>query len=728
MNLPILINAVEQKIKNPKFLYWNKECEKVLGYTSDEIIGNPKAMDLLYPDKKYLSNELKKWKNQNYRLKKQELKVRTKNGDYKIIEWSNPSFKIPGWGIWSTGIDITERKEMEQKLNFLGSITEANRDSIVVTNTNFDITYINKAFTELFGYSFEDLKGKTPDLLNADPQTEEIQKKIYETIEKDKIFLGESLNKKKDGSKFYCEYKVMPLKNEQNKIYAYTGIQRDISDRKKAENLLKQKELQSRLQFKGIPIPTFIFKHDNSDFKLVDYNDAAYKLTNSGIAKLVGKNISKLLIDRLEILKIFLECFNEKKSFTKEIKYRLFSTGETKIFSTKFAFIPPDYVLCHAEDITEKKQLEKSLQQSQKMAAIGTLAGGIAHEFNNLLFIITGNLELLKNTLPVKLYEKCNSHITSILSTTNRATNFISQILTFSRKNNKKIENVNMIRIIQEGLKMIKASMPAMVNIVENIKVDKAIIKGDSTQIYQILINLCTNAQYVLKKSGGIINISLDREIKNNKPHIKLSVKDTGPGIPFQIKDRIFEPFFTTKPVGEGAGMGLSVVHGIVESYQGKIELESTEKKGTTFHIFLPEHIEDIEVSDSIKYTKKNLRIIVVDDEPEILKIMIQMLKNKDHEVKSFSNGKLALKAFKKNHANFDLIITDQAMPKMSGQDLGKQILKIRPNIPIVLMTGFSDLIDQEKAKQIGFFDYITKPIKNSDFDRIINKVENKIN
>lgn len=379
-------------------------------------------------------------------------------------------------------------------------------------------------------------------------------------------------------------------------------------------------------------------------------------------------------------------------------------------------------------DISDRKLLEAELRQSQKMAAIGTLAGGIAHEFNNLLFVISGNVELLKSTATFPENEDCNSCLDSILSAAKRATHLVRQILTFSRKSDKRLENVDLVEVIKEGLKMMRASVPSTIDIVNSVSISRGIVRADSNQMYQILVNLCANAIYVLQNTGGTMEVGLCRELRNNQSFLRLSVSDDGPGMPPEVKDRVFEPFFTTKPVGDGAGMGLPVVHGIVEDCGGNIEIVSLEGHGTAVHVFLPEHIEAggergedpnaVEESE-----KKILRIMLVEDEPALCTLIKNILENKGHQVLTFPDGASALAIFRGHPGKFDLVITDQAMPRISGKDMGRKMLEIRPDIPIVLITGFSEVIEAEEAEHLGFFDFLLKPVDISEFDKIVNRI-----
>ena len=387
-------------------------------------------------------------------------------------------------------------------------------------------------------------------------------------------------------------------------------------------------------------------------------------------------------------------------------------------------------------EMQERKRAENGLIQVQKMEAIGTLAGGIAHDFNNILTAVIGYAELglYKKTIE---QGKTEYIFTQILNAGNRAKDLINQILTFSRQRDEERIPVKLGSIIRETLKLMRVGLPRHIEIQEHIRATADMVFADPTQVHQILMNLCTNAAHAMKETGGILEVALDAlnidsTSKGQFPdlrqgaHLKVTVRDTGAGIDPKIIDRIFDPFFTTKILGEGTGMGLSVVHGIVKNYGGKILVSSELGKGTAFSVLLPRLEEqacnEVEVKD-IAIPSGSEQILFVDDEDTSVEVVKEMLEEMGYSVVTKTNVLEALALFNENPDRFDLVITDKNMPHMTGFDFGKEILRIKPDVPVILYTGYPDLYDMDKAKEMGFRDLIKKPLLMCDMAEAIRCV-----
>jgi PAS domain S-box-containing protein len=400
--------------------------------------------------------------------------------------------------------------------------------------------------------------------------------------------------------------------------------------------------------------------------------------------------------------------------------------------------------LCMIEDITtdrktarEKEKLEAQLQQAQKMESIGTLAGGIAHDFNNILFPIVGHTEMLlediSNDSPFR--ESLDEIYTGSL----RARDLVKQILTFSRQDNSELKLMKMQPIIKEALKLIRSTIPTTIEIKQDIHPDCGVIKADPTQIHQITMNLTTNSYHAMEETGGELKVSL-KEIELDeydvlRPDMKpgiyacLTIADTGIGMDKELIRTIFDPFFTTKKKGKGTGMGLSVVHGIVENMNGVIQVYSEPGEGTQFHVYLP--VEKTSFDKPSIPSHETIpggteHILLVDDEEAILKMEKRMLERLGYQVTSRTSSIEALEAFSANPDKFDLVITDMAMPNMPGDKLAVELTKIRPDIPVLLCTGFSETMSEEKAISIGIKGFLLKPIVMKDLAQKIREVLGK--
>jgi signal transduction histidine kinase/ActR/RegA family two-component response regulator len=386
----------------------------------------------------------------------------------------------------------------------------------------------------------------------------------------------------------------------------------------------------------------------------------------------------------------------------------------------------PQYLLGISEDITEFKKLEAQFRQVQKLEAIGLLAGGIAHDFNNILSAITGYTEISQSI--VEPGSEVAEYLAHVLEASGRAKELINQIMMFSRETEQELRPVRVALPVKEALKLIRASVPATIEIRSEI-LSQASALADTTQLHQIVMNLCTNAAHAMKESGGILQVCLtdltiDRGVHcENFPdaepglYIRLTVSDQGHGIDTLHLERIFDPFFTTKEKGEGTGMGLSVVHGIVTSYGGFIYVHSRPREGSTFEILIP--ALESAVPDKIAMQKPVPTgcesILFVDDEEMIVDIAKGMLESLGYRVAARTNAIEALEAFKNNPDGFDLLVTDLMMPKTTGLELADKILQIRPGLPVVLCTGFGVNMNEEQIVRRGVRNFILKPILRRD-------------
>lgn len=388
-------------------------------------------------------------------------------------------------------------------------------------------------------------------------------------------------------------------------------------------------------------------------------------------------------------------------------------------------------------DVTENMRLEQQLFQAQKMEAIGTLAGGIAHDFNNILGVIVGYTELALEDLPTN--SEVHRNVEQILVAATRATELVRQILAFSRRSESKRMPLLLDIIVKEALKLLRPSLPSTIEIKTHVKTGYAKVFGDPTQLHQVILNLCTNAAHAMKERGGILEVSLDSTLiasghpKGTNglqpgPYVVLSVSDTGHGIPPVVMKRIFDPFFTTKKTGEGTGMGLAMIHGIVKSHHGDISVNSEMDNGTTFHVYLPQVDDKVEPvsSDNEPTPTGTERILLVDDEVGLAQVGKQMLERLGYEVVGLSDPIEALHVFQKKPQAFDLVISDLTMPRMTGIQLAKKIKEIRPGIPVILSSGFSDRREKDALSIPEVDEFIIKPIVKSEIGRLVRRLLDK--
>ena len=382
---------------------------------------------------------------------------------------------------------------------------------------------------------------------------------------------------------------------------------------------------------------------------------------------------------------------------------------------------------------TEQKELAKTLQQSQKMQAIGTLAGGIAHDFNNILSAIIGYTELSLGI--VEKGSVVQRYLSEVFSAGKRARDLVNQILAVARETKEEIKPIPVRLIVKEVLKLIRSTIPTTIDIRQDLKSD-ALIMGNATRVHQIVMNLCTNAAQAMHDQGGVLNIELenmaiettataDRCGLKIGDYIELTVSDTGHGIPPDLMGSIFEPYVTTKTPGEGTGLGLSVVHGIVESYGGKITAESELGKGATFTVLLPitHKGKTSRPQTPVSLPKGSERILYLDDEASIASMAGQMLASLGYRVTERTSSIEALELFRSKPNDFDLVITDMTMPNLTGDRLAVELIKNRPDIPVILCTGYSQKVSDETVREIGIKALVHKPIVMADLSKIIRQV-----
>ncbi|RLB17584.1 MAG: hypothetical protein DRG63_03560 [Deltaproteobacteria bacterium] len=548
---------------------------------------------------------------------------------------------------------------------------------------------------------------------------------------------------RKDGEVFNLLLSGGPLLNERKEIIGCVVTLTDITQRKRVELALLESEEKYRL-----------LVENQTDLVVKVDTEGRFLFVSPSYCEMFGKKEEELLgevfppfvpdDDRGMRAKCMEDLYHppyssymEQKVLTKD-GWRWLAWANKSILDEKNNVIA---IVSVGRDITEQKQeeeerlkLEAQLRQAQKMEAIGTLAGGIAHDFNNILAAIIGYSELsLDDTLEGS---QLRANLQQVLHAAYRARDLVKQILAFSRQGEQERIPISINPIIKEALKLLRASLPATIEIRHDIEKDPGIIEADATQIHQILMNLCTNAEHAMRENGGtlevkVTRVNLDYEVASQHPelhpgpYLRLTVRDTGHGIDRKIMDRIFDPYFTTKEKGEGTGLGLAVVHGIVKAHGGAITVESELGKGSTFHVYFPV----IEGEETPRETAEELiptgneRILFVDDEPSIADMGRQLLERLGYDVVTKTNSLEALELFRSEPERFDLVITDMTMPQMTGDRLAQKLLKIRPDIPIILCTGFSQRISEEKAREIGIRAFAMKPILKRDLGNIVRKV-----
>ena len=386
-------------------------------------------------------------------------------------------------------------------------------------------------------------------------------------------------------------------------------------------------------------------------------------------------------------------------------------------------------VIVEVRDVTEQKRLEGQIRQGQKLESVGTLAAGIAHDFNNILMAIMGFGQLTADK--VKGIQGVQRYVDEIMIACRRAKDLVEQILVFSRHSETERKVVDLRDLVKEAMRFLRASLPATIDLRQSYGFVPLYVSADSTQIHQVLVNLGTNAEYAMRGKNGVFEIMLEQvQMQQDFVSIhhalhpgfflKMTIWDNGPGIPQEILPKIFDPFFTTKEVGEGTGMGLAQVHGIISAHGGAVTVESSSSQGTTFCIYLPQVPEPTGTpipSKKLTVTVPDVsgKILFLDDEPALTRLGKELLETQGMTVEVFNKPKEAITAFRNAPEAFDVIITDHTMPKMTGEDVVREMLSIKPNIPIILCTGYNHSMNQEKAQALGVKAFLMKPLQRDE-------------
>ncbi len=665
-------------------------------------------------------------------------------------------------------LEITERRQTEEALreskNQFKGLT-SNIPGIVyrcLCDEDWTMRYISDYVEEITGYPSSDLIDNRVRSFNSIIHPEDSQKDrkiILDAIERKEPYEHEYRIIKADGTICWVYENGRAVFGDNGEVLWLDGAIFDITERKRADKELKE---QYKLTNDIIESSLDAIIVADSQGVFTQTNKAYQKLLGFSKKELIGKQSAELSPREEgpyesttgEIIQIDEAFKHSLKTMNKELNEKKY------VYNWKFYLLRKDRKVVPVEqnmallkdingetfgavgiirDITERKQLEDNLRQSQKMEAVGTLAGGIAHDFNNILGGIVGYAELAQDDLSTN--SPVQEYLSGILESSKRAKNLVKQILAFSRKSTEERKPLLVYPIIKEATRLIRSTVSATIEIKLNIDESSGMANADPTQIHQIVMNLCTNAVHSMQETGGALGIDLsciDLKDKNMEsfhylkpePHIMLKISDTGSGIDPDTLPRIFEPFFTTKTKERGTGMGLSVVHGIVKSYGGDIIADSQVGKGSTFTVFLPQVVAEPEKEEEtmVAIPQGTECILFVDDEKTLLDTGKKMLQSLGYTVAGCDNSLEALKIFQQTPEKFDIVITDQAMPHMTGYDLSKIILEIKPTVPVILCTGYSDSLTPEKVEDAGIKALLYKPISKKEIAKTVREILDKHN
>ena len=620
---------------------------------------------------------------------------------------------------------ITEQKKIEERLNRFINIVGQIGEGVATADLNGTITYVNQAWGDMHGYAASTLPGKHLSIFHSEEQNFSEVIPLNKKVLRRGYYRGEVGHQRADQTLFSTHMAATLLKDDNGRVVGFIYVATDLSEQKKVEEALRENEIKFRHLFNLSPQPISLTDLNGT---ILDVNQKFCEKMQYARNEVVGKNTLDIGFPAKHRQTFVDQLIENGEVSGYEITHQLKNkeTIQVQLYSKLIRIKGQFTNLTVFHDITAQRKLEAQLVQSQKLEAIGTLAGGIAHDFNNILSAILGYIELAK--IYVEPATKVFSYLDEVFKAGNRAKELVRQILSISRQAEQKRKPVNINVIAREALRMLKATLPSSIEIRENLDSKAFMIEADPVQMHQVVMNLVTNAGQSMREKGGILEVSIeeanfpatvrkmDQEIKPGK-YVKLTISDTGHGISPDDRKRIFDPYYTTRAQGVGTGLGLAVAQSIVKKHGGNILFSTQIGKGTEFYIFLP-LLENKDIpGDMDAAENKTLlpvgkeSILLVDDEDTIIETGREMLEYLGYTVDAHNKSAHALNAFKNSPEKFDLVISDMTMPEMNGDELARKMIALRPDIPIIICTGYNPRIDEKAAASIGLKAFIFKPL-----------------
>ncbi len=732
--------------------FFNEYAERLFGYSEEEILGRS-VVGTIVPPKETSGRDLQAMildiGRQPERYATNENENVRKNGDRVWIAWTNKGVLDSNGKlshILCVGIDITERKRAEEALRESEETHRALLVGLPDIVMRFDREgrhlFVSENVEPIVDIPVAHFIGKTHQEL-AFPEAlcrfwEESIQRVFDTgtsVETEFTFDG------KQGPTVF-NWRLLPEQDDQGTVRSVLTLSRDITAQRRLEH---DYETLFREMLDGFALHEIICDAQGkpADYRYLAFNPAFECMLGLKAEDTLGKTVLEVMPGTEPH---WIETFGRVALSGAPAFFEDFSEELGKHFEVT-AFRPaPNQFACIVADITDRKRgeeerekLETRLRQAQKMEAIGTLAGGIAHDFNNILAALMGYTHLAKDCIASD--SEPYAYLSEIDKASIRAKELVSQILAFSRQSDQEKSPLKIQLILKETLKLLRETIPATITLDHDINPDCRMVLADPTQLHQVIMNLCTNAYHAMREEHGTLTVRLDeifidaeaaaahRDLGEG-PYVRLTVSDTGHGMEEVTMAHIFDPYYTTKEVGDGTGLGLATVLGIVTEHGGAITVQSKPGEGATFEVFLPVLVqgegggEEVSRNDTAPAARgKGEHILFVDDEASIVNLNETLLERLGYKVTPSTGSMEALEAFRANPGEFDIIISDMTMPRMTGLELATAVLAIRPDIPFLLCTGYSEAVSEEAALAAGIRDYVMKPVRSKDLATRIRRV-----
>jgi PAS domain S-box-containing protein len=732
---------------------WNKAAERLFGYREDEVVG--KTFNLLIPpDRQPEGREMLAANRQGRAIERFETMRIHKEGRLIPVSLTHsPVVDADGRVIGGATLayDISERERNEALLresrNQMEALIDSAMDAVVIVNSRQEIVLFNSAAEKMFGRTADEVRGRSLSRL-IPPQYQTAHAEHVRNFGQSGVTrramgaLTTVQGLRANGESFPIEASIAHFQSGDQKLFA--AIVRDVSERQRTEEALQLAQDQLLSALEAGSMGTWSWEIPDN---IVTWSEP--------LLRLFGINAESVKDGRLEASLSFVHPA-DRDGVQEALQA---AARDNAGYEVEFRSNRPDAALQWIAargrlerdpqgqplrltgvcvDITARKRMEDSLLQAHKMEALGTLAGGVAHDFNNILMVIAGNTELAVADLPAD--HPAQKPLATIEKASLRAANLVHQILTFSRRQAPARLVISLQPEVEEAVKLLRATLPARVEIRAEYAPGAINVSADPTQVHQILMNLGTNAAHAMGESSGVLEIRLeDVTLSADQANVaaglsagryaRLVFKDNGCGMDRATRDRIFEPFFTTKGVGKGTGLGLSVVHGIMKNHGGAVSVYSEVGKGTIFHLYFPAADQALEAAGAAPSSPTEIpqgngeRILSVDDEEALVLVTKRQLEKMGYIVTACSDPRQALEIFRARPLEFDALLTDVSMPHLPGAELVQAIRQIRPDVPVVMASGYLRPEDQAAAEQLGIRELISKPYNVAELARVLQRL-----